>query len=152
MIKLYGHFAIQNNHSKLNPNTEVCFIFNGPHAYVSPLYYSTTIKNVPTWNYSTVHIYGKIKYINDDTKVWELLNETTKIYESENGWKLPKDDNISKILKILRFFEVEETKIEEKFKFNQNRSEEDIKSVIQHLEKNNKIEISKFMKKVNNIV
>ncbi len=68
--KLYGHVAKVNIHSNINEEKEVCFIFNGEHAYISPTYYETTF-NVPTWNYAAVHIYGKIKYIDDNEKAFE---------------------------------------------------------------------------------
>src|ERR1700743_1247781 len=44
--------------------TKVLAIFPGPHAYVSPRWY--TQMNVPTWNYISVHAYGTIKVIEGD--------------------------------------------------------------------------------------
>ena len=37
--KLYGHLAKANIHSSIDKTKEVCFIFNGEHAYISPTYY-----------------------------------------------------------------------------------------------------------------
>ncbi|NCO01469.1 MAG: FMN-binding negative transcriptional regulator [Epsilonproteobacteria bacterium] len=91
--KLYGHVAKANIHANVDETKEVCFIFRGEHAYISPTYYETNF-NVPTWNYGAVHLYGNIKYIHDNEKVWELLNETTEIYEGQNGWKLQKKKDL----------------------------------------------------------
>ncbi|KAJ5731371.1 uncharacterized protein N7483_005879 [Penicillium malachiteum] len=49
---------------------EVLILFNGPHHhYVTPKFYTetkpTTGKVVPTWNYSAVQAYGKIKIYSD---------------------------------------------------------------------------------------
>ena len=147
--KLYGHLAKANIHSNIDETKEVCFIFNGEHAYISPTYYETTF-NVPTWNYSAVHIYGNIKYIDDHEKVWKLLDETTEIYEGQDGWKLPQEEKFKDLTKYIRFFEVNVTDIEAKFKFNQNKTKEDIKKVIQSLRDNKQIEVADFMKQITN--
>jgi len=142
--KLYGHLSKSNLHSNIDETKEVCFVFSGEHTYISPLYYETKF-NVPTWNYSTVHIYGNIKYIDDDKMVWKLLTETTEIYEGQDGWKLPEEDKFKDLIKFIRFFEINIITIEAKFKFNQNKTKEDIDSVIQSLRDNKQIEVSNFM-------
>ncbi|KAK2766314.1 hypothetical protein FQN54_007831 [Arachnomyces sp. PD_36] len=79
---LRGHIAKQNPQAKAmmealaarneeDPNTlelsdEVLVLFNGPHHhYVTPKFYTETKpdtgKVVPTWNYSAVQAYGKIR-------------------------------------------------------------------------------------------
>src|SRR5918993_1975301 len=40
-------------------------IFHGPHGYISPTWYATG-PSVPTWNYVTVHAYGKSRVLTDD--------------------------------------------------------------------------------------
>jgi transcriptional regulator len=142
--KLYGHLAKANIHSNIDETKEVCFIFNGEHAYISPMYYKTTF-NVPTWNYSVVHIYGNVKYIDDNERVWELLNETTEIYEGQDGWQLPQEEKFKELTKYIRFFEIYVTNIEAKFKFNQNKTKEDIEKVIQSLRDKKQIEVANFM-------
>jgi transcriptional regulator len=37
-------------------------IFSEPHAYISPTLYEKQ-QNVPTWNYVSVHAYGKVKLL-----------------------------------------------------------------------------------------
>ena len=56
---LIGHVARANSQwEHFDGNTEALAIFHGPHAYVSPTWY-TTSPAVPTWNYAAVHVYGK---------------------------------------------------------------------------------------------
>lgn len=148
--KLYGHVAKANIHSAIDKTREVCFIFNGEHAYISPNYYKSTF-NVPTWNYSAVHIYGTINYIDDEVKVWKLLQETTEIYEGDTGWKLPEEEKFKDLIKYIRFFEINVTDIETKFKFNQNKSQEDIENVIKNLRNNQQIEVANFMEYITKI-
>jgi len=146
---LYGHLAKANIHANIPNTKEVCFIFTGEHAYISPTYYKSTF-NVPTWNYSAVHIYGNVHYVEDDEKTWELLEEVTEIYEGKEGWKLPKEKSFQDLAKYIKFFEIEVTKVEAKFKFNQNKLDKDIESVIQSLNKNNQKDVADFMKKITN--
>src|ERR1700761_5956667 len=57
---LVGHISLGNEQKyTLTDNAPVLAIFPGPHAYISPRWY--TQLNVPTWNYLSVHVYGRIK-------------------------------------------------------------------------------------------
>ena len=109
--KLYGHVSVSNTHASISTSKEVCFIFNGEHAYISPTYYKSDF-NVPTWNYSAVHIYGNIHYIEDDTKTWSLLEEVTEIYEGKEGWQLPKEKSFQALTQYIKSFEIAVTKVE----------------------------------------
>src|SRR5436309_4848810 len=58
---LIGHVARENPHWRaFGGNQETMAIFQGPHAYVSPSWYTTPYA-VPTWNYVVVHAYGRPK-------------------------------------------------------------------------------------------
>lgn len=58
---LVGHIAKANEQWKgFEENEEVLCIFNGPHSYISSSWYKK--RDVPTWNYIAVHIYGTIKF------------------------------------------------------------------------------------------
>jgi len=54
------------------------------------------------------------------------------------------------LTKFLRFFEIKVTNIEAKFKFNQNKSKEDIEKVIQSLRDNQQVETANFMERITN--
>ena len=146
--KLYGHLAKANIHANIEASKEVCFIFHGPHAYISPTYYASTSNVVPTWNYSAVHIYGNVKYIDDKEQVWKLLEETTMIYEGKEGWVLPETEILKDLTTLITFIEINVTNVEAKFKFNQNRSDEDIEQVIQSLKENSRLDVADFMKDI----
>ena len=64
---IFGHIS-KNNPQNLTFDGEhaAVIVFRGPHGYISPSWYATkeeTGKVVPTWNYSVVHAYGKIRVI-----------------------------------------------------------------------------------------
>src|SRR6478752_518780 len=71
--KLFGHVAKGNKQWKeWNADAEVLAIFQGPHAYISSSWYDH--ENVSTWNYTAVHIYGKVKIIEGDAVI-DLLTK-----------------------------------------------------------------------------
>jgi transcriptional regulator len=98
---------------------------------VSPSWY-TTAPAVPTWNYAAVHVYGVPRLL-DEAGLLDLLERLVQQYESgrERPWTmdLPPDYR-RKMLQAIVGFEVPMTRVEGKFKLNQNRSAEDRAGVI----------------------
>jgi transcriptional regulator len=143
----YGHIARNNIQSGIKEDQEVLIIFTGPHAYISPTIYASEF-NVPTWNYSAVHCYGDIEYIDDETEVWNLFQELVERYEGKEGWRLPDEKKFKDLTQFVRFFEFKIKRIEAKFKFNQNKSDEDIKSVIAGLREVGNQGVAEFMERI----
>src|ERR1700753_4185670 len=83
---LSGHFARANPVWKnLNPGSEALAIFLGPHFYVSPNWYPSkaeTGKAVPTWNYITVHVRGKLALHDDPGWLWSDVARLVREHES----------------------------------------------------------------------
>ena len=79
-IVISGHIAKANEHWKQFEN-EILVIFQGPHAYISPLLYKEP-GNVPTWNYIAVHAYGFAK-IFDESENLALIEKQMKVYDPE---------------------------------------------------------------------
>jgi len=135
---LIGHVAKANLHWEALPAaTEALVIFQGPHAYISPSWYTTPVA-VPTWNYLAIHAYGRPRLIDDPQRVREILIETVKTYESvfEKPWQVEMaGDYVEKLAAQIVAFEIELTRIEGKAKLNQNRSLADRQKVIESLER-----------------
>ena len=69
---LLGHVARNNDHWRRPPVGEVLVIVRGPDAYVTPSWYATKTEHgrvVPTWNYVTAHVYGRL-VVHDDPGGW----------------------------------------------------------------------------------
>jgi len=126
---LRSHMAKANRHWKLfNEQEETLVIFNGPHSYISPNWYTTQV-TVPTWNYVTVHVYGKARILESDADLTAVLAQTVDKHESvlPEPWTtahLPAEME-AKLHLALVGFEIEITRLEGKFKLGQNRSKED---------------------------
>ncbi len=133
---LIAHFAKANKHwKKLDAGKEVLCVFQGPNTYVSPSWYKNR-ETVPTWNYATVHAYGKPKVIHETDKLRKMVTQLTHYHESKlpSDWELAESQSVfEKELKAIVGLEIKITKLEGKFKFNQNRSKEDQEGVIEHL-------------------
>src|ERR1700686_172675 len=89
-ITLRAHVAKANPHWKMldqEPERDSLVIFHGPHAYISPALYEVR-ESVPTWNYATVHAYGRAKVFASDTDKQKVLAELISQFDSSylNQW------------------------------------------------------------------
>jgi transcriptional regulator len=144
--KYYGHLAIHNPLASISEAQEVLSIFSGPHAYISPRVYLSEF-NVPTWDYSAVHCYGKLRFIDDETEVWRLLQLIVARHEGVDGWVLPDETRYKELTKAIRLFEFRIDTIEAKSKFSQNKSADDIQSIIQALRDSDQDEAADYLRR-----
>jgi len=133
---LYGHISKANPQWKnFESNPEMLAIFTGPHAYVSPSWYNH--KNVPTWNYQAVHVYGKVR-IMPLAEVELKLKKLMARYEQAHSKSPHKYEEIpSKILEAdlqgLVGFEIIAGRIEAISKLSQGRDSESYHGVMDNL-------------------
>lgn len=133
---LVGHMSKANPIWKTFENAQnVMAIFMGPHAYVSPSWYNH--KNVPTWNYKAVHVYGH-PAVMEGEKRNAALSKMMDRYEqmhAEHPAKMEEFEKqeLQKDLNGLVAFEIKIERIEAASKLSQNRDAESYQSVIDHL-------------------
>lgn len=150
-LVLTSHFALANHHWKDIEENTVLVIFSEPHAYISPRHYDKTL-NVPTWNYISVHCYGKGQIIIEPDKVMNILENTINQYESayKTQWDgLPLDYKTG-MAKGIVAFEIKITDIQAKKKLSQNKNQKEQQRIIQSLSKSqveNDRLIAEYMKK-----
>jgi transcriptional regulator len=128
----------------------VLMIFTGPHGYVSPRWY--TKPNVPTWNYTAIHVYGRVQKVLDQRSVLQDLEKLVLRYESKElaekmfvGSDMP---IIAKQVPAIIGYEIEVSDIQAKFKLSQNRDQMSRDNVIKELRRSNSIsdkELGDFM-------
>lgn len=140
-----GHVARNNPMWEAERDREVLIIINGPDTYITPNWYATkaeTHKVVPTWNYTAVHAWGKMKVHHEPKFKRMAVGLLTRTHEqgSPNPWKMgdaPQDylaDQLDHIVGI----EIEITKLKAKWKLSQNRTEADRTGVIAGLSERNR--------------
>lgn len=140
---LLCHIAKNNPQWEDIEDQEVLITFQGPHDYVSPSWYNSP--GVPTWNYQSVHIYGKPKLITEPEKLSSLVNELTGMYESsfEHPWK---PEYKAAMLKAIIGIEIKITDMQCKYKLSQNRSEDDRLQVIEEHKKRGSTQLAQATK------
>jgi|SRR3989344_567744 len=135
-IELIGHFARANPHWKSFANSEATVIFHGSHTYVTPMWYAEN--DVPTWNYSAVHITGQAVLIEDHDGIIDCLKELTAHVERHwpSGWEffIPEDLGGDILPKSIVGFKIQVDGINFKKKLSQNRSAVDRAGVLKGLE------------------
>lgn len=134
-IELVGHLARANPHWKSFANSQVTVIFQGPHTYITPKWYAEN--DVPTWNYSTVHVTGKIELIENFDGIVECLKELTAHVERHwpSGWRffIPDDLMGDTLPKSIVGFKLKVDEINFKKKLSQNRTAADRAGVLRGL-------------------
>lgn len=137
-IILTSHFAKTNKHWQIIEKNINLVIFSEPHAYISPKHYEKE-QNVPTWNYISIHAYGKGKIISEPEAVANVLEKTILMYEAD--YKIQYDrlpaDFKSNLSKGIVAFEVAISDLQGKKKLSQNKTETEQRNIIGVLEKSN---------------
>lgn len=135
--KLVAHMARANPHwhsfAGTQGGSEQLVVFPGPHAYVSPRWY-TSRTAVPTWNYATVHVYGVPRVVDDPAAVRAAQQRLVERHEAGASapWQMEDADAgfIEGMLRGIVGFEIPIARMLGKFKLSQNRSPEDRAGVI----------------------
>ncbi len=152
---LIGHMARANGHWKLfGRPADSLALFWGPHAYVSPTWYTPGVK-VPTWNYVTVHAYGRPQIIEETAGALAVLSKLALAYEGDGAesWSLDRlpPGNAAAQAKGIVVFRMPLSRLETKLKLSQNRDLADRHRVIDHLaasDRQDSQETADWMKKV----
>jgi transcriptional regulator len=130
---LFGHFARANPHSAAAPNAASLAIFHGPHAYVTPSWYTDPAGAVPTWNYAVAHAHGTIELARDPDETRAVLDLLVRRFESSRAapWSIGlAPPLLAAMLGAIIGFRIKVTRIDVKLKLTQNRSREDRERVI----------------------
>ena len=134
---VHFHFARANPLAAAEDGTLFKMSLMGSHAYVSPDWYETR-DQVPTWNYSAVEGSGRVKRLNGPETVAyleRLAAEQEATLRPKPPWSPVKinPEAMKKLLLGIVAFELSFESLEGKTKLSQNKSQADIKGVIDAL-------------------
>ncbi len=133
---LQAHMARNNPQWSSAPTGEALAIIQGPDDYISPSWYASKSEHgrvVPTWNYSTAHVYGELVVHDDAGWLARHVRHLTGLHEGgrEDPWAV--DDAPEKFiagqLRAIVGVELVITRIEAKEKLSQNRPAADAEGV-----------------------
>ena len=134
---LQGHVARTNTQWSQPAVGDALAIIQGADAYVSPSWYASKAEHgrvVPTWNYTTAHVYGRLVIHDDPAWLDRQVRRLTGVHEAgfDHPWSV--DDApgryIAGQLRAIVGVELVITRIEAKAKLSQNRPEADVDGVV----------------------
>lgn len=135
-----AHVAKSNDMWRVGPDEEILVIAQGPNTYITPNWYATKAEShevVPTWNYVSVHAWGKMTVHHDAKFKRMAVGMLTKIHESPNEqpWKMgdAPQEFLEDQLEHIVGLEISIRRIKAKWKLNQNRTDADRAGVISGL-------------------
>ena len=139
---LLGHIARANPITSVGVwPADVTAIFTGPRAYITPNWYpskSVHHRVVPTYNYCTVVVHGKMRLVEDPEAKLHIVRSLTEQMEGErpDAWSVDDapHDYIQHMLQAITGLSIEIEEVQAKFKISQNRDPLDRGSVQIELE------------------
>jgi transcriptional regulator len=134
---LRGHIMRNTDHHKaFLHNENVLVVFSGKHTYVSATWYSNPYL-ASTWNYMSVHVEGKIRFL-DDAGLEDVLRMTTLHFENYDRASTTVFDNLpasfkQRVMHAIVGFEIEILDMKSVFKLSQDRDYESYRNIIEKL-------------------
>lgn len=134
---LRSHVARNNRQWDTPCRSESLVILHGPDHYVSPG--SLPSKDaggrvVPTWNYVTLHVYGRLVAHDDPAWCRDVVTALTDLHESrrEHPWRVQDApaEYTESMLRAIVGLELEVTRIEAKAKMAQNKTPADVAALV----------------------
>lgn len=125
-IYLVGHIARVNPQWKTFADSEeILAVFAGAHAYISPRWYDVPEQNVPTWNYQSIHAYGKPQIVEEKNALVEMLGRLIAKFEPDTGYDLEiiSPEIVDRLVKGIVGFRIAVSRFEAAFKLSQHRPE-----------------------------
>ena len=135
---LSGHIMKHTDHHKaFQHNENVLVVFTGRHTYVSGTWYSNPYM-ASTWNYMSVHLKGKIRFLSEKA-LEEVLRKTTLHFENNHPESTTLFDNLpsefkNRVMHAIVAFEIIVTEMDNVFKLSQDRDYQSYQNIIAKLQ------------------
>lgn len=119
------HIARSNAVTPHLDGASALFVVQGPHAYISPGWYAAGPDEVPTWNYVSVEVEGKVRAL-DRTGLRDQIETLTATFESEPQWSMERMNpkKAEAMMNAIIAFELVPTAWRGTAKLNQNKPAE----------------------------
>lgn len=136
--RVLAHLARANDHWRaIEPGAKALLVVGGPQAYISPSWYAAKAEHgrvVPTWNYSSVHLTGRVTIRDDAEFVRGVVTRLTEAHEAgrDEPWQVSDAPAayVEGMLRAIVGVELVVERVEAKAKLSQNRSVADRRGVV----------------------
>ena len=150
---LTGHVARANPvWQQCQQGADVMVVFRGDETYISPNWYPSkheTHRQVPTWNYEVVHVFGRLTIRDDEKFMRRVVSRLTRTHEAQEPkpWKMGDSapEYIDGMLKAIVGIEITIERLEGKSKLSQNRETRDLHGAVEKLRQQGKTSIADAM-------
>lgn len=150
---LTGHVARANPiWQQCQQGADVMVVFRGEETYISPNWYPSkheTHRQVPTWNYEVVHVFGRLTIRDDEKFMRRVVSRLTRTHEAQEPkpWKMGDSapEYIDGMLKAIVGIEITIERLEGKSKLSQNRETRDLHGAVEKLRQQGKTSIADAM-------
>lgn len=131
-IRLTSHLSKANSQWRQFDDGPVLAIFSEPHAYISPSFYNKE-QNVPTWNYLSVHAYGRARILDGLEVKFELLEQMMVEFEPAylEQWRRISMDYKKGLAEGIVAFEIEVEELQYKEKLSQNKQADERRRIFE---------------------
>ncbi len=135
VARLVGHISKANPQAKLlGGDLAALAVFSGAHAYISSSWYDHV--NVPTWNYLSVHVYGRTRVMTDEQTLALLRTQVDK-YEAASACPVSiesmTEGYVRQQMRGLVAFEMEIETMQGAAKLSQNRDDVNHAAIVEQL-------------------
>lgn len=120
MGTLFGHMDRANPQARLLDGHRMMVVFHGPNGYMPPSVYDNA--PLPTWNSMAVHVWGRVRLVEDPARLVQGLCEIARRSGPE-GLLTPDDPRIPRLIDYIVGFEVEIEEMVGRFKLSQEHDE-----------------------------
>jgi len=133
---LLTHVARNNSQASAPVLGEALVLVHGAEHYVSPQWLpslATGGQVVPTWNYLTVHAYGRLIVHDDAAWTEDAVRRLTAAHETAYSVDQVPGDYVERMLRAIVGIEIQLTRVEAKAKMSQNKRPEDVRGIVEGL-------------------
>jgi len=133
LVRLIGHFAKSNPQvAQLERSPRALFLFQGPHAYISPSWISDRTWG-PTWNYAVIRIEADVRFLPDraDAVLARLVRKVEQ--GRERAWSIPEmGERYRELRTRIIAFEADIRAVRPRFKLGQDERPEVLAEILAH--------------------
>lgn len=126
--------------SRVPDGFDCMVVFTGPNAYISPSWYPSRRQHgrvQPSWYYSVVHAYGKLRFVRDAQALADSIRSMTDYFEDDrpDAWRVDEAPQkfIDSLVDHIVGIDVQITGLVGKWQVGQQRNQADQNGIIDAL-------------------
>jgi transcriptional regulator len=149
---LLGHFARRNPQvALLEARPEALAVFNGPHGYISPSWFSDR-KQAPTWNYTAIHMLVRVQFDRSPGAANEAVDVLTKHMEAHrpDPWSANElQERHAQLVSKIVAFRAEVLDVQAKFKLGQDERPDVLFEALEGVRRDGSAQLNLLMREAN---